>query len=94
MVVIDIDMHSNEYEKDGIENWLKTEAKLNLPMDCKFENHTCCVHTPSDGFHLYYRTEETLEFKKDLTTAVDIPKVVNVAGSVRTHGLFYIHIYA
>ncbi len=45
--------------------------------------HTCRVHTPSDGYHLYYKTEETLEFKKDLTTAVDIPKAVNVAGSVK-----------
>jgi hypothetical protein len=52
LVVIDIDMHSNEDGKDGIKNWLKIEAKLNLPMDCKFESRTCCVHTPSNGFHL------------------------------------------
>jgi hypothetical protein len=76
-------MHSNEDGKDGIKNWLKIETELNLPMDCKFENHTCCVHTPSDGYHLYYRTEGTMEFKKDLTTAVDILKAVNVAGSVK-----------
>ncbi len=45
--------------------------------------HTCCVLTPSDGYHLYYKTEGTAEFKKDLATAVDIPKAVNVAGSVK-----------
>ncbi len=86
LVVIDIDRHrtkDGKLEKNGSKNWLKIEAELNLPQNCKIMTHACCVHTPSEGFHLYYRTEGKVEFQKELTTAVDIPKTVNVAGSVK-----------
>jgi hypothetical protein len=80
-------MHSTEDGKDGIKNWLEIEEKLNLPMDCKFVSRTCCVSTPSNGFHLYYKTEETLKFNSKIpgTESVDIlyTKAVNVAGSVK-----------
>jgi hypothetical protein len=85
LVVIDIDMHLNEDGKDGIKNWLKIEAKLNLPMDCKFESHTCCVHTSSGGLHLYFKLKEKAELKTEIADAVDIlyTREVNVAGSVK-----------
>ncbi len=86
LVVIDIDRHrtkDGKLEKSGSKNWLQFEAELNLPQNCKIMTHTCCVLTPSEGFHLYYRTEGKVEFQKELTTAVDIPKTVNVAGSVK-----------
>jgi hypothetical protein len=86
LVVIDVDRHrtkDGKLEKSGSKNWLKFEAELNLPQNCKIMTHTCCVHTPSEGFHLYYRTEGEGEFQKELATAVDIPKAVNVAGSVK-----------
>jgi hypothetical protein len=86
LVVIDIDKHTDKSDKlgkNGPTNWLKIEAELNLPQNCKIMKHTCCVLTPSSGFHLYYKTEGIVEFKKELTTAADIPKAVTVAGSVK-----------
>jgi len=88
LVVIDIDMHSAEGGKlkgNGLKNWLKIETKLNLPMDCRFESHTCRVSTPSNGFHLYFKFKEKAEFKIKIADAVEIiyTKAVNVAGSVK-----------
>jgi hypothetical protein len=84
LVVLDIDKHTNA--DDGLASWLKIETKLNLPQNCKFENHMCCVHTPSDGFHLYFRLEgNNAEFKAGIADAIDIlyTRTVNVAGSVK-----------
>jgi len=87
LVVVDIDRHIKEERsgKDGLQNWLKTEAELDLPQDCKLRTHTCCVSTTSGGYHLYYRTEGEVEFKPELVAAVDIlhTKTVNAAGSVK-----------
>ncbi len=49
LVVIDIDRHikDEKSDKDGLQNWLKIEAELKLPQDCKLKTHTCCVNTPS-----------------------------------------------
>jgi len=68
-----------------LQNWLKIKAELKLPQDCKLRTHTCCVSTPSGGYHLYYRTEGKVEFKTELVAAVDIlhTKTVNAAGSVK-----------
>jgi hypothetical protein len=86
LVVIDIDMHTDKGDKlgkNGSMSWLKITANLNLPQTYDIMKHTCCVLTPSKGYHLYYKTEGTVELKKDLAAAVDIPKAVNVAGSVK-----------
>ncbi len=84
LVVIDIDRHKNkdgEIEKNGLKNWLKIEAKLNLPQDCKIKSHTCCVCTPSNGYHLYFKLK--LENEPKFTDDVEVlyTKAVNVAGS-------------
>ncbi len=87
LVVIDIDRHikDEKSDKDGLQNWLKTEAELDLPQDCKLRTHTCCVSTPSGGYHLYYKTEGEVEFKPELVAAVDIlhTRAVNAVGSVK-----------
>jgi hypothetical protein len=96
LVVIDIDMHSNEDGKlknNGLKNWLvEIEAKLNLPMDCKFESHTCCVLTPSNGFHLYFKLKEKAELKTEIADAVEIicTKAVNTAGSIKAGKAYWL----
>jgi len=80
-------------EKDGLKNWLKIEAKLNLPQDCELENHACYVRTPSNGYHLYFKLEDKEEFKSKITDAVEIlynTKAVNVAGSKKEGKVYYL----
>jgi hypothetical protein len=89
LVVIDIDMHTAEGGKlkgNGLKNWRKIEAELNLPMNCRIKSHPCYVRTPSNGYHLYYRAEKTLDFNSTIAESVEIfhgKKAVNVAGSVK-----------
>jgi hypothetical protein len=83
LVVIDIDRHTKD--ENGLENWLKIEDELDLPQECKFEEHKCCVNTPSGGYHLYYKTEGEVKFKTRLVAAIDIlhTRAVNAVGSVK-----------
>ncbi len=96
LVVIDIDRHKKEdakLEEDGLKNWLKIEAKLNLPQDCELENHACYVRTPSNDYHLYFKLEDKAAFKTDITDAVEIlynKKAVNVAGSKKEGKVYYL----
>ncbi len=98
LVVIDIDRHKKEdakLEKDGLKNWLKIEAKLNLPQDCELENHACYVRTPSNGYHLYFKLEDKAAFKTDITDITDAvevlyKKAVNVAGSKKEGKVYYL----
>jgi hypothetical protein len=82
-------MHTTEDGKlkgNGLKNWLKIEAKINLPMDCRIKGHTCYVRTSSKGYHLYYKAEKTLKFNSKIAESVEIfhgKKAINVAGSVK-----------
>jgi hypothetical protein len=88
LVVIDIDRHTSEDGKlknNGLKKWVKIEAELNLPMDCRIKSHTYYVRTPSKGYHLYFRLEGKADLKTEIAEAIDIlhTKTVNVAGSVK-----------
>ncbi len=89
LVVIDIDRHKNkdgEIGKNGLNNWQEIEAKLNIPQNYKLASPTCCcVHTPSNGYHLYFKLEDKATFKTEIADAVEIlyKKAVNVAGSMK-----------
>jgi len=57
LIAIDIDRHKNteeKIEKDGFKTWRRIEKKK-LPQNCRHEEHTCYVSTPSKGYHLYYK---------------------------------------